>query len=97
MGKIATENADIVIITDDNPRTEDPEAIRSEIAQGIQGASIMIGDRKEAIYYAVNLLSKGDVLLIAGKGHEEYQIIADKKINFSDQLVARDAIKLTRN
>ncbi len=97
MGKIATENADIVIITDDNPRTEDPEAIRSEIAQGVQSASIMIGDRKEAIYYAVNLLSKGDVLLIAGKGHESYQIIADKKIDFSDLLVARDAIKLARN
>lgn len=97
MGKIATENADIVIITDDNPRTEDPEAIRSEIVQGVQGDSTMIGDRKEAIYYAVNLLSKGDVLLIAGKGHESYQIIADKKIDFSDQLVARDAIKLARN
>lgn len=97
MGKIATENADIVIITDDNPRTEDPETIRSEIARGAQSASIMIGDRKEAICYAVSLLSNEDVLLIAGKGHEEYQIIADKKIDFSDQLVARDAIKLARN
>ena len=86
MGRIASESADFVIITSDNPRNEDPELILDEIEQGITGGNyIRISDRAEAIRRAVALLGSGDVLLVAGKGHEKYQEIMGRKEFFSDQ------------
>jgi UDP-N-acetylmuramoyl-L-alanyl-D-glutamate--2,6-diaminopimelate ligase len=83
MGRIAAENADTVIVTDDNPRSENAAAIRAAIMAAAPGAS-EIGDRGEAIRGAIGALDKGDVLLIAGKGHETGQIIGDRVIPFSD-------------
>ena len=86
MGRIASELADEVIITSDNPRDEEPDAILDEIEQGIAGAHyVRISDRAEAIREAVLKLREGDVLLVAGKGHEKYQEIAGRKHFFSDQ------------
>lgn len=83
MGAIAAQQADAVIVTDDNPRSENPAAIRAEILAAA-GDAIEIGDRAEAIRLAVASLTPGDVLLIAGKGHETGQIIGDKVLPFSD-------------
>jgi UDP-N-acetylmuramoyl-L-alanyl-D-glutamate--2,6-diaminopimelate ligase len=83
MGAIAAENADCVIITDDNPRSENPALIRSAILGAAKGAR-EIGDRTEAIHTAIAGLQSGDVLLIAGKGHEIGQIVGDRVLPFSD-------------
>jgi UDP-N-acetylmuramoyl-L-alanyl-D-glutamate--2,6-diaminopimelate ligase len=83
MGRIAAENADRVIVTDDNPRSENPAAIRSAIIAEAPGA-VEIGERAEAIRQAIAGLKTGDVLLIAGKGHETGQIIGDRVVPFSD-------------
>jgi len=91
MGAIAAENADRVIVTDDNPRSENPGAIRAAILGGAPGAD-EIGDRNEAIRRAVADLEPGDVLLIAGKGHETGQIIGQKVVPFSDHEAVRDAL-----
>ncbi|HEX2511915.1 MAG TPA: UDP-N-acetylmuramoyl-L-alanyl-D-glutamate--2,6-diaminopimelate ligase [Xanthobacteraceae bacterium] len=94
MGAIAVEKADRVIVTDDNPRSEKPAAIRAEILAGARGAR-EIGDRGEAIRTAVSELKRGDVLLIAGKGHETGQIIGDKVLPFSDHEAVATALKGT--
>jgi UDP-N-acetylmuramoyl-L-alanyl-D-glutamate--2,6-diaminopimelate ligase len=91
MGAIAVEKADVVIVTDDNPRTEKPEAIRAEILAGATGAR-EIGDRAEAIRAGVGMLGKGDVLVVAGKGHETGQIVGDKVLPFSDHEEVRKAL-----
>lgn len=83
MGAIAVENADHVIVTDDNPRSENPEEIRSAILDAAKGARD-IGDRAEAIKAGIAALQPGDALLIAGKGHETGQIVGDKTLPFSD-------------
>jgi UDP-N-acetylmuramoyl-L-alanyl-D-glutamate--2,6-diaminopimelate ligase len=83
MGRIAAENADRVIVTDDNPRSEQPAAIRAAILVAASGAT-EIGDRAEAIRAGIAALKSGDVLLIAGKGHETGQIVGDRILNFSD-------------
>jgi UDP-N-acetylmuramoyl-L-alanyl-D-glutamate--2,6-diaminopimelate ligase len=83
MGAIAAENADAVIVTDDNPRSENPETIRAAILATAKGASD-IGDRTEAIRAGISALQPGDALLIAGKGHETGQIVGDKVLPFSD-------------
>src|ERR1700760_830139 len=83
MGAIASENADHVIVTDDNPRSEKPEAIRAAILDAAKGAR-EIGDRAHAIRAAIEELQPGDALLIAGKGHETGQIVGDKTLPFSD-------------
>jgi UDP-N-acetylmuramoyl-L-alanyl-D-glutamate--2,6-diaminopimelate ligase len=83
MGAIAVEKSDVVIVTDDNPRSERPEAIRAEILAGAPGAR-EIGDRAEAIRAGVAMLGAGDVLVVAGKGHETGQIVGDKVLPFSD-------------
>ena len=83
MGAIAAENADQVIVTDDNPRSEDPATIRAAILAAAKGAS-EIGDRAEAIRAGIAALQPGDALLIAGKGHEIGQIVGDKTLPFSD-------------
>ncbi|WP_208432513.1 UDP-N-acetylmuramoyl-L-alanyl-D-glutamate--2,6-diaminopimelate ligase [Bartonella taylorii] len=92
MGKIAENKADIVIVTDDNPRTEMPEKIRKDILQAAPRA-IEISDRGEAIFHAVGLLKAGDTLIIAGKGHEDGQIIGEKTYPFSDRLKVIDALQ----
>jgi len=91
MGEIAAQHADAVIVTDDNPRSEKPAAIRAEILTAAKGAT-EIGDRAEAIRSAVASLQPGDVLLIAGKGHETGQIIGDKILPFSDHEAASAAL-----
>lgn len=91
MGKIACDDADEVIVTDDNPRSEEPQAIRAEILSGCPEAR-EIGDRGEAIRTAIQGIGAGDVILIAGKGHETGQIVGDKVLPFSDHEVAREAI-----
>lgn len=83
MGRIAAENADRVIVTDDNPRSEQPSAIRAAILAATPGAT-EIGDRNEAIRASIAALKTGDVLLIAGKGHETGQIVGDRVLPFSD-------------
>ncbi len=88
MGRIASRLADSVIVTDDNPRSEDAKQIRSEILAGASGAR-EIGDRAEAIQAGARLLGTGDVLLVAGKGHETGQIVGDKVLPFSDHEVVR--------
>ncbi|MDH5796660.1 MAG: UDP-N-acetylmuramoyl-L-alanyl-D-glutamate--2,6-diaminopimelate ligase, partial [Anaplasmataceae bacterium] len=84
MGRIAQELSDVVIICDDNPRNEDSQKIRNDIIVGCPQA-IEIGNRGKAIEKAIELSKKGDIILIAGKGHEKYQIIGDKKYAFSDK------------
>jgi UDP-N-acetylmuramoyl-L-alanyl-D-glutamate--2,6-diaminopimelate ligase len=91
MGAIAARLADIVVVTDDNPRSEDPAAIRAAILAGAPGA-IEIGDRAEAIAATIRALRPGDVFVIAGKGHEQGQIVGDAVRPFDDAAVARAAV-----
>ena len=91
MGEIASKLADVAIVTDDNPRTEKAETIRAEILAAAPGAR-EIGDRKAAIEAGVAMLQPGDVLLIAGKGHEDYQIVGTTKHYFSDHEAVATAI-----
>jgi UDP-N-acetylmuramoyl-L-alanyl-D-glutamate--2,6-diaminopimelate ligase len=91
MGEIASENADSVIVTDDNPRSENPATIRAAIMAAAKGA-IEIGDRAEAIRVAVEGLQPGDALLIAGKGHETGQIVGTRTLPFSDHEAAAAAL-----
>ncbi|MGI9498914.1 MAG: glutamate ligase domain-containing protein, partial [Geminicoccaceae bacterium] len=91
MGKIAVDGADKVFITDDNPRSEDPAAIRRAILDAAPGA-IEIDDRADAIHRAVRKLDVGDVLVVAGKGHEAGQIVGSEVLPFDDAAVARAAL-----
>jgi len=105
MGRAAVEHSDIVVLTSDNPRTEDPMAILREVEVGVREALQrrtqveyhLVADRREAIAKAVRLARPGDIVLIAGKGHEDYQIIGTKKFHFDDREVAREAIQQLRN
>lgn len=96
MGRIAAERSDLVILTTDNPRTEDPERIIDDIMAGIPGGGagkvIRILDREEAIHAAVALLLPGDTLLLAGKGHETYQIMGKEKIPFDEPTIVHAAV-----
>ncbi|MEO0864546.1 MAG: cyanophycin synthetase, partial [Pseudomonadota bacterium] len=83
MGQAAADHADIVFVTDDNPRSEDPAAIRAAVMDGCPDAT-EVGDRAEAILRAVDALGPGDALLIAGKGHETGQIVGDDVLPFDD-------------
>jgi UDP-N-acetylmuramoyl-L-alanyl-D-glutamate--2,6-diaminopimelate ligase len=91
MGAIAAEKADTVIVTDDNPRSEDPAAIRAAIMAAAPGA-VDIADRGQAIRHAVTTLAPGDVLLIAGKGHESGQIVGDRVLPFTDHAAVAAAL-----
>lgn len=93
MGAIADRLADRAIVTDDNPRSEDPATIRAEVLAGMGPGAVEIGDRKKAIFEAVAGLKTGDVLVVAGKGHEQGQIIGDKILPFDDVSVVQQAIK----
>jgi UDP-N-acetylmuramoyl-L-alanyl-D-glutamate--2,6-diaminopimelate ligase len=94
MGKIASDLADQVIVTSDNPRTENPETILADVVAGIPGDRVIqvIADRAEAIAQAIRAAKPGDGVLIAGKGHEDYQIIGTEKIHFDDREQARAAL-----
>jgi UDP-N-acetylmuramoyl-L-alanyl-D-glutamate--2,6-diaminopimelate ligase len=97
MGRICAENSDLCVITSDNPRSEEPQAIIDEIMTGIDGSLqsevARIPDRAEAIDFAVAAAGPDDVVLIAGKGHEDYQIFRDETIHFDDREVAADAVE----
>ncbi len=105
MGRAAVEYSDIVVLTSDNPRTEDPMGILRDAEAGVReglrhrsGVEChLVPDRREAIGTAVRLARTGDFVLIAGKGHEDYQIIGTKKFHFDDREVAREAIQQLRN
>jgi UDP-N-acetylmuramoyl-L-alanyl-D-glutamate--2,6-diaminopimelate ligase len=92
MGAIAAAHADRVIVTDDNPRGENPASIRAAILAAAPGAT-EIGDRRQAIRHAIASLARGDVLLIAGKGHESGQVIGDRTLPFSDHEAAQSALQ----
>jgi UDP-N-acetylmuramoyl-L-alanyl-D-glutamate--2,6-diaminopimelate ligase len=94
MGSIVEKKSDIAIITSDNPRTEDPLAIIEEIKNGLNGVNhLIIPDRREAIFRAIELADKDDIVLIAGKGHEDYQILKERTIHFDDREVAVEAME----
>jgi UDP-N-acetylmuramoyl-L-alanyl-D-glutamate--2,6-diaminopimelate ligase len=107
MGKIAKDLADAVFITSDNPRTEEPKSIIDDIVAGVASTTTptsgvkkgpqVIMDRKEAIGRAISSSFGGDTVLVAGKGHEDYQIIGTKKLPFSDQAVALESLKTPRS
>lgn len=92
MGAVASRLSDVCIVTSDNPRSEDPDEIIKQIMAGMPKGVAAISDRAEAIKVAVELARKGDVILIAGKGHENYQELADGRIDFSDVMQARRAL-----
>jgi UDP-N-acetylmuramoyl-L-alanyl-D-glutamate--2,6-diaminopimelate ligase len=93
MGRMVTKLADYAIITSDNPRSEDPLAIIKEVRRGIVGENYqVIPDRAEAIGESLSLARKGDIVLIAGKGHETYQIVQDKILHFDDREVVKKCL-----
>ncbi|PSB39934.1 UDP-N-acetylmuramoyl-L-alanyl-D-glutamate--2,6-diaminopimelate ligase [Chamaesiphon polymorphus] len=94
MGKIAAELADLVVVTSDNPRTEDPARILQDVVAGIDRTTgvEVIADRAQAIAQAIAMAAPGDGVLIAGKGHEDYQILGTEKIHFDDREQARAAL-----
>ena len=98
MGRIAAKLSDVVIATSDNPRTEDPEFILSQVEEGVlenlgDKQHEKITDRRTAIFRAIELAGPEDIVVIAGKGHENYQILSDKTIHFDDKEVALEAIR----
>jgi UDP-N-acetylmuramoyl-L-alanyl-D-glutamate--2,6-diaminopimelate ligase len=94
MGEVAGRLADLAIVTDDNPRSEDPAAIRAEVRAGHPDLK-EIGDRREAIRAAVAGLSAGDVLVVAGKGHEQGQVVAGVTLPFDDVAETLSALETT--
>jgi UDP-N-acetylmuramoyl-L-alanyl-D-glutamate--2,6-diaminopimelate ligase len=92
MGRVACELSDRVVVTSDNPRSEDPAAILADIATGCSGEFVLVVDRAEAIALAIAGASAGDCVVIAGKGHEDYQIIEGERRRFSDQEQAQLAL-----
>ena len=98
MAAAAAKYADFVIVTSDNPRTEDPQAIIDEILPGLEGYDtphVTIVNRREAIYYAVRNAQPGDTIVLAGKGHEDYQIIGHEKFHFDEREVVAEALAQT--
>ncbi|HET8760341.1 MAG TPA: cyanophycin synthetase, partial [Nitrospiria bacterium] len=109
MGRVAARVSDLVILTSDNPRGEDPLAILSAIEQGLREELaarapdrpsafsrqpyLTLPDRREAIERAVQMAEAGDLIVIAGKGHEDYQIVGDRRLSFDDRAAAREAIE----
>jgi UDP-N-acetylmuramyl-tripeptide synthetase len=95
MGEAAASLSDVVIATSDNPRTEDPEAILRDVEEGLRAAGrpyLKVADRREAIHRAVAEARAGDIVVVAGKGHEDYQIVGTEKRHFDDREVAREAL-----
>ena len=90
MGEIAERYADEVVVTSDNPRTEDPDRIIADILAADLKPRIVDADRKAAIIATLKAAALGDVVLVAGKGHEDYQILGTEKIHFSDQEIVKE-------
>jgi UDP-N-acetylmuramoyl-L-alanyl-D-glutamate--2,6-diaminopimelate ligase len=99
MASIAAKYATTAIFTSDNPRTENPEAILDDMVAGVKDKHnyLRISDRREAIRTAAMMAHKGDIILIAGKGHEDYQIIGTEKHHFDDREQIREAFTSTHN
>ena len=97
MGRIARELADKIVVTSDNPRTEAPDKILDQICAAFEGMQDKefhrIADRREAIEFVLQNAVHGDVVMIAGKGHEDYQILKDKTIHFSDKDVVEEYLE----
>jgi UDP-N-acetylmuramoyl-L-alanyl-D-glutamate--2,6-diaminopimelate ligase len=93
MGKVSEEKADEVVVTSDNPRSENPDAIIAQIREGISKPHYVYSDREDAIRFAIRKAQKDDIILIAGKGHEDYQIIGGQKFHFDDREIARKYLK----
>jgi UDP-N-acetylmuramoyl-L-alanyl-D-glutamate--2,6-diaminopimelate ligase len=98
MGALAAQKSNFSVITSDNPRSEDPATILKDIEAGVmplisQDKYIMITDRKAGIKHALEMAQPGDVILIAGKGHENYQILKDETIHFDDREIALEILK----
>ncbi len=96
MGQAAFAFSDIAIVTDDNPRSEDPALIRQEVLAGMGENAVEVGDRAEAIAHAISLAGPDDLVVIAGKGHEQGQIVGSEILPFSDTNVARQALENSR-
>jgi UDP-N-acetylmuramoyl-L-alanyl-D-glutamate--2,6-diaminopimelate ligase len=97
MGEVAARLADRVVLTSDNPRSEDPRAIISDVQNGVPPGALVVTepDRKRAIQLALREARSGDVVLIAGKGHETTQVVGDRRLPFDDRAVAYDALATT--
>ena len=96
MGAIAADNADLVVVTSDNPRTEDPDAIIREIVEGMKGKRTqtkVICDRVEAIHWAIDNAGAGDVILLAGKGHEDYQVVGHEKHHMDEREIVAEYLE----
>ena len=93
MARAAEELSDLCVVTSDNPRTESPESIVADVLKGLRREALAIVDRREAINEAVNHAGEGDIVLIAGKGHETYQQFADETLPFDDRKVAASAMR----
>lgn len=99
MGRIAADNADYLIVTSDNPRSEDPEAILKDILVGLEGTTTphtVVVNRREAIKYAIDNAQKDDVIVLAGKGHEDYQILSTGKIHFDEHEIVAEILNETK-
>ena len=99
MGAAAARHSDYVIITSDNPRSEDPMEIIKEIIPGVEQfntAYLIEPDRKEAIFKAVHMAKEGDVIVLAGKGHEDYQVLKDETIHMDEREIVQEALKSLR-
>ena len=95
MGRIAAQLADLVIVTSDNPRSEDPAAIIEDIIQGMKNVStpyVVIEDRTEAVKYAIANARENDIIVLAGKGHETYQILKDRTIHLDEREIVAQAL-----
>ena len=95
MGEIAGRLADYTIVTSDNPRTEDPEAIVEQIKEGIEktkGKFEVVVDRREAIAKAIKMMNKRDIVILAGKGHETYQEINGEKFPFDERVIVKEIL-----
>jgi UDP-N-acetylmuramoyl-L-alanyl-D-glutamate--2,6-diaminopimelate ligase len=95
MGEAAGRNSDLVIVTSDNPRTENPLEIIAQIEVGLKNTHcpfLSIPDRREAIHQAIHKAKPNDVVIIAGKGHETYQVVGNNKYHFDDREIAREAL-----
>lgn len=96
MGQVAAQNADFLIVTSDNPRTENPETIIDQVLVGVEKENtpyVRITNRKEAIFYAVQHAQKDDVILLAGKGHEDYQVLGTERVHFDEREIVAEALK----
>ena len=95
MGEIAGRLSDYVLLTSDNPRTEDPVQIIREIEPGLKRTDVeysVLPDRREAIGRAISMAGRGDVVVLAGRGHEDYQVVGKKSVPFNDGAVARELV-----